>query len=211
VHSAICASGTVVFGVVVLGVVRDLDALCAAPHAERARHMAITHNAEVGMTQVMPISAQLGLHALLREDQERTVLAKAQDDLEADAGEAGRGQRPTPATHASPDTGTRALAGKRGARAPRLLRRAWQHRRSSGLPHSGDPALVQGATASKPEKPSQLGTDEPHRDPVAPACPCAASLPECALRRQDPRQEPSAVVPHAGICTGGRPQGRSLP
>ena len=27
----------------------------------------------------------------------------------------------------------------------------------------------------------------------------------------DPRQEPSAVIPLAGICAGGRPQGRSLP
>ena len=36
-------------------------------------------------------------------------------------------------------------------------------------------------------------------------------FPERALRRQNPRQEPSAVVPHAGICAGGRPQGRSLP
>ena len=27
----------------------------------------------------------------------------------------------------------------------------------------------------------------------------------------DLRQEPSAVVPLAGICAGGRPQGRSLP
>ena len=27
----------------------------------------------------------------------------------------------------------------------------------------------------------------------------------------DPRQEPGAVVPHAGICAGGRPRGRSLP
>ena len=26
-----------------------------------------------------------------------------------------------------------------------------------------------------------------------------------------PRQEPSAVVPHAGICAGGRPHGRPLP
>ena len=26
-----------------------------------------------------------------------------------------------------------------------------------------------------------------------------------ALLRQNPRQEPSAVVPHAGICAGGRP------
>src|SRR5487761_1735761 len=32
-----------------------------------------------------------------------------------------------------------------------------------------------------------------------------------ALRRQDPRQEPGALIPHAGICPGGRPQGRSLP
>ena len=27
----------------------------------------------------------------------------------------------------------------------------------------------------------------------------------------DPSEEPSAVVPHAGICAGGRPKGRSLP
>ena len=30
-------------------------------------------------------------------------------------------------------------------------------------------------------------------------------FPGRALRRQNPRQEPSAVVPHAGICAGGRP------
>ena len=58
----------------------------------------------------------------------------AQDHLEADAGQAGRGQRPMPATPASAHPGTGALAGKRGARAPRLLRRARQqrsHRRPS--------------------------------------------------------------------------------
>jgi len=38
-----------------------------------------------------------------------------------------------------------------------------------------------------------------------------ASLPGSAPGRQNLRQEPSAVVPHAGICAGGRPQGRSLP
>ena len=31
------------------------------------------------------------------------------------------------------------------------------------------------------------------------------------LRRQNPRQEPSAVTPHAGICAGGRRKRRSLP
>jgi hypothetical protein len=30
------------------------------------------------------------------------------------------------------------------------------------------------------------------------------------LMRHDPRQEPGAVVPHAGICAGGGPQGRSI-
>ena len=32
-----------------------------------------------------------------------------------------------------------------------------------------------------------------------------------AFGRYDPRQEPGAVVPHAGICPGGTPQGVSLP
>jgi RNA-directed DNA polymerase len=44
-----------------------------------------------------------------------------------------------------------------------------------------------------------------------PARPPRAPVPGSALCRQDLRQEPSAVVPHAGICAGGRPQGRSLP
>jgi hypothetical protein len=38
-----------------------------------------------------------------------------------------------------------------------------------------------------------------------------ASLPGSAPCCQDPRQESSAVVPHTGICAGGRPRGRSLP
>ena len=36
-------------------------------------------------------------------------------------------------------------------------------------------------------------------------------FPQRALRRHHPRQEPSALAAHAGICTGDRPQGRSLP
>ena len=46
------------------------------------------------------------------------------------------------------------------------------------------------------------------REEVATPCPHRASLPQRALRRQDPRQEPGALIPHAGICPGGRPQGR---
>ena len=39
----------------------------------------------------------------------------------------------------------------------------------------------------------------------------AASLTNRALRRSDPREEPIAVVQHAGICAGGHPKGRSRP
>jgi len=37
--------------------------------------------------------------------------------------------------------------------------------------------------------------------------PLAASLLSSALRRSHPRQEPSAVVPHAGICAGAARKG----
>lgn len=37
------------------------------------------------------------------------------------------------------------------------------------------------------------------------------SVADHALCRHYPRQEPSAVVPHAGICAGGREQSRFLP
>jgi hypothetical protein len=36
-------------------------------------------------------------------------------------------------------------------------------------------------------------------------------FPEARFAATHPRQEPSAVIPHAGICAGSRPQGRSLP
>src|SRR5487761_1875670 len=44
-----------------------------------------------------------------------------------------------------------------------------------------------------------------------PSRPHHASLAERPTRRPHPRQEPSALAAHAGICAGGRPQGRSLP
>ena len=67
------------------------------------------------------------------------------------------------------------------------------------------PALAPCATAAQPARPDHLGADGQIRDSVAPASPCDASLPERALRSQNLRQEPNAVVPHAGIRAGGRP------
>src|SRR6266540_1490880 len=64
------------------------------------------------------------LHAHLREVQERAVLAEAHHDLETDAGEATRGQRPAQASPAPAHSGAREVAGQCGARAYGLLCRA---------------------------------------------------------------------------------------
>jgi hypothetical protein len=80
-----------------------------------------------------------------------------------------------------------------------------------GLPHPGDAALASGARAPQSAHADQLEPDGPPCHSMAAARPCGASLPRCAFSRSDPRQEPSALVAHAGICAGGRSQGRSLP
>src|SRR5204862_3506413 len=104
----------------------------------------------------------------------------------AEAGEAQGGQGPTEATPAPAPTGARRLVGERGPRPRRLLRRARQHQRGLGLPDPGHPALVQGAAAPEPAHPTQLGSDEPDRDPVAPTRPSHAPLSNGTLRRQTP-------------------------
>src|SRR6187549_133175 len=103
------------------------------------------------------------------------------------------------------------MAGQRAARPLRLLRRARQLRRGKRSPVPGDQALAQAATPPQPAGPVELGPDDTDRESMATATTRDASLPGGALRRQNLRQEPSAVVPHAGICAGGRPRGRSLP
>src|ERR1019366_5077239 len=151
------------------------------------------------------------LHTHLCEVEERILPASARHHRKANAGEATRGETRADATPARARPRAGPLAGKRCARTPRLLRGTRQQPCCQSIPDPGDPALVQGTPPSQSAPPSELGTDEPPFKAVAPACPGAVSLPGSALRRSHLRQEPSAVVPLAGICAGGRPQGRSLP
>src|SRR5260370_20383892 len=100
---------------------------------------------------------------------------------------AGRGESraqaaPVPA-HPRPGT----MAGRRGTRAPGLLRGARQQRRGERLPHPGDPALAPGAAAPQPANPDHLGQDEPHRGPVDTPDPHRAPIPAGALRRHAPK------------------------
>jgi hypothetical protein len=150
-------------------------------------------------------------HAYLREGQERDFLAQAYHHREADAGEAQAGQGPAQATAASARPRPGAVAGERGARTSRLLRGARQQPGHQRLPPSRRTALVTSAATPQPAPPSHLEADGTPHCSMASPCPHPASLPRGALRRSNPRQEPSAVVPHAGICAGGRSRGRSLP
>ncbi len=89
-----------------------------------------------------------------------------------------------------------------GGWASQLLRRARQHGRGRVLPHPGDTALVQGASPTKPAHATGLGAHGAPCRPMATTRPPTPPDAERALRRQNPRQEPSAVIPHAGICAG---------
>ncbi|HEV7808186.1 MAG TPA: reverse transcriptase domain-containing protein [Solirubrobacteraceae bacterium] len=151
------------------------------------------------------------LHAHLRDDEERTVQAAARHEQKADAGQAQRGQDRAEATPAPAHPRPRTLAGKRSARALRLLRRARQQRGAARLSRTGHLALVPGAAAPQPTLRDELGADATPRPAMAPNGPHPAPLATTAIRRQNPRQEPSALAAHAGICAGGRSQERSLP
>ena len=117
-----------------------------------------------------------GVHALLREEPEGRVPAAAHHDQEADGSQATLGQDRAFGPPSSPDPRTGSMASQRDTRTCRLLRRAIQHRRRDGVPHPGDQALVQGATAPQPTPPAQLGTNEPPLGSVAPTRPNHASL-----------------------------------
>ena len=119
----------------------------------------------------------LGFTHICAKMQGRAFLGAAHHGLEADAGQAGGGQGPAAAAPASACPGAGAVAGQRGARALRLLRRARQPQGGGGVPHPGDAALAGGAAAPQPALPPGLETHEPPGDPVAAASPRDASLP----------------------------------
>jgi len=148
--------------------------------------------------------------ALLRRRQD-SLQIQTRLSLRTLRGEATRGQSLAHATTSLAPRSTGTLARERGAGTPRLLRRARQHPPSSGLPRPARAALVRGAPAPRPATPPQLAADAPPRGEMAPSRPHHASLARSAIRRPHPSQEPSALAAHAGICAGGRPQGRSLP
>ena len=95
-----------------------------------------------------------GLHAHLRDVEERTVLGPAEHDLETDAGQAGRGESRAQAAPCLPipEQGRWLASVVRGHMAYYAV--PGNSDAVSGLPRPGDPALAQGAASPQPEGPT---------------------------------------------------------
>ncbi len=63
--------------------------------------------------------------------------------------------------------------------------------------------MDEGSETPQPKAQPEVGSDEASDSQVASARPSLSPLSSSPLRRHNLRQEPGAVVPHAGICAGG--------
>ncbi len=96
-----------------------------------------------------------------------------------------------------------------GTRLQRLLRGADQRACACWASSPGREALAPQLAAPRATRRNGLETHACALCPLAPYATHHASMALGALRRQNPRQEPGAVVPHAGICAGGGPSSTS--
>jgi hypothetical protein len=97
------------------------------------------------------------------------------------------------------------------ARTRQLLRRARQQRGAARLPPLRHRTLVSGAAAPQPALAPDVGTDAAPPSSMATLAARRSSPARRPLRRSHPREEPSALAVHAGICAGGVGQPASLP
>ena len=114
--------------------------------------------------------------------------------------------RPRCATDASPDPRTGTLARQRPARALQLLRGARQQQGAARLPKTGHPALAK-ALRRRSQETGSPGSECTPRCPMATRTPHPSSLARRALRRQNPREEPSALTRTLGSVRGAAGNG----
>src|SRR5262245_54535756 len=139
----------------------------------------------------------------MQSDEEGQVYGAAQDDCQAATQEtAGGASRPAAAYGlAYPAAGS--VAQKRVARALPLLRGTSQWPLAHRVSRDGQTLLVSDAPPTKSAAPADLAADGRPRRTLAPYTAYLPSVSCATPVRYNPRQEPGAVVPHAGICAGG--------
>jgi Reverse transcriptase (RNA-dependent DNA polymerase) len=100
---------------------------------------------------------------------------------------------------------------KRMLQGHELLRSLGQSPQPVVVLQPGEEAVADVAQAAKPESATQLGEVCPARRPLLSANQDSTRPARPPLRRQNPREEPGALVAHAGICAGGGEKSSSLP
>ena len=125
-----------------------------------------------------------GVHAHLRDQQERAVLDPADHRHEAADGQASKAQSRAGAPPPRPRARSGPVAGQRHQRAHELLRRARQRQGDTHLPGGSHQVLAHGAAAPQPENPAHLGTDGAPRPTLATQAANCAPIPRAAVRRQ---------------------------
>jgi len=143
------------------------------------------------------------LYAHVRHHQARQVYGPALHHRQTATQETPGGQADPAGASALAHREARGMAQKCCHRALPVLWGPSQHGPAMGLPGTHTPLLVSHLTTAQSAPSHDLATDVSTRHPVASRTPHSASVSCATLVRHDPRQEPGAVVPHAGICAGG--------
>jgi len=151
------------------------------------------------------------LHPHQWQDEEWTFLGQAQNNPEANGCKAARDQGRAAAPKTPAGQRGRAVAADRAARALPVLRGADKLPLAQCNAASRGLVMATRTPTQEPAHPLHLGTVLPDRRAIPPASPNPTSLAKRATVRQYLREEPSAVVPLAGICAGGSRQRESLP
>src|SRR5215831_13837991 len=124
----------------------------------------------------------------------RFSLASARRDLETSP-------RRRTRSHATEDNVLR-LCVSGWKTAPRMNDQLYTLLDVTRLPIGGWAKFLRTTTAPEPEVAGNLEGDRPHFRPVDSCTAHPASLPECALRRSHPREEPYALAAPVRICAG---------
>ena len=139
----------------------------------------------------------------MQYNEEGEVYGPAQNDCAAASQEAARSQRDAAAAPALAHPAAGRLAAQRapGALSVRWGASPWQaaHR----MPRHHHAVLVSEAASTESAPPDDLAAPVRPRRALAAETPYLPSVSRATLARHDPRQEPGAGVPHAGICAGG--------
>src|SRR5919198_1664330 len=139
----------------------------------------------------------------MQSDEDGQVYGPAQDSRQAAPQEVAGDQTAPACADALAHQAAWGMAQECAHGALSVLWGASQPEHAAGVSRMYTPLLVSDTPTAQSAPADHLAADIRSRNPMAAATPHPASLSRATSARHDPRQEPGAVVPHAGIWAGG--------